>query len=346
MLILAYIILLFYLFEVLIICTLLIGGMFIQKNYSNGTLKHQYIVTDSGTDHSTKTNTYRFEHNHPVLAELPQLLYSASISLFIAFFVIAIIQRRDSDHHQQSLKKMINEIKRGVFKGVFQKLIPKRVFKAAKGHIIDSPIIRERAKWIYAFEVLGDDNAIKLTRTISYRVKNLTDQHVNEEFNYAASETQYSETRVTNFKIKADSAVSINKNAQDILTEIQARYSQDTIKNSHPNIALRDIKMGEVLSIAPGKYIDVQFKSEELYKTSSDFMHECQFTMASCLGIEITAQFPKGYEFNVLQVFTDKLDIDIEDEDKKTYHYDGVILKGQGIEFTLSKKPDKGDNND
>ena len=85
------------------------------------------------------------------------------------------------------------------------------------------------------------------------------------------------------------------------------------------------------------KITKINFKSKEIFKNNNNFIHETHFTTACSIGWELEVNYPIGYSFSILPMFNADLTPTVDDKDRKKYSFNGAILKGQGVEFTLTR---------
>ena len=313
---------------------LVLAAISIDVWYSNGNIQAiQTNIFDINGSIQT-VNNYKYNYEHPFLKVLSIFLYSFSMSILISLFILKVIQKDEDKQRELKDEARRTELFKNVFKGVFDRLIPSEIFDVIKSDILEANIVRRKVKWTFDFIVDKEENTITLQRNVMYEAHNLTSKACKEPFSYIFSSTDYSSTEIEFLKWH-----DINDKGT---TQI-AYIDKDATKSELTHIPLGNdiIQVKKDINIPHDKIIFINFKSKEIYKNCINYLHETHFSSACSIGWELQVNFPKEYEFSIIPVFSGNINTIVDDEDRKEYTYSGGILKGQGIEFTLSKKETK-----
>lgn len=302
-----------YIILVTLIC--LASGMYIETNFTDGNIISKQITIFDNNE-SKIVNNYVFQSHHTLAKPLSSFLYSFAMSLIISLFILLVIQK--SDHEKRK-----EELFQSVFQGVFNRLVPNEIFDVIKRDILEANIVRRNVKWIYDFKI--ENEALVLYRNVMYEVENLSNRECTELFSYIFSKTNYSETKILFLKW--------HPVGKESTTEVL--YDHNGVFDAC-NVDTNFSQVKHEIKIPHDQRIMINFKSQETFK-SLDFLHETHFTTACSIGWELEVNYPKEYSFSIISMFTPKLHPIVDDVERKKYSYNGAILKGQGIEFTLSK---------
>jgi hypothetical protein len=311
---------------------LVLAAISIDIWFSNGHVQLEQIRILDGNNSEQTVNTYKFVYEHPILKVVSVFLYSFAMSLMIALFILKVIQKDEDEQRKMEDEQRKIELFKNVFKGVFDRLVPSEIFDVIKKDILEADVVRKNVKWLYDFKV--EENQIVLYRNVMYEVHNLGSKECTEPFSYVFSSTDYTETKITFLKWHADGDTENTEIAYD---ERHHQISDGAHKLEHNKEAGDFEQVRRDIKIPIDKVININFKSKEIYKNNVLFLHETHFTTACSIGWELEVNFPVGYSFGVIPMFVKKLTPIIDDNNRKKYKYDGAILKGQGIEFTLTK---------
>jgi len=301
------------------IVTLLIFAVTMEVSFAEGSIQAKTItIFDQGT--AKEVITYEFIYNHPILKKLSSLAYTLSFSIFISLFVLQVLQRDEDEKRKVQIFKSI-------FRGVFDRLVPSEVFDVIKKDILEANIVRRNVKWMFDFEVL--DDKIVLCRNVMYEAHNLTSKTCNETFSYIFAATPFTKTKIEFLKWHEKG---------DIKTTQVLYDNEGDTELIHQNVEEHVEQIKKDILVPIDKVININFKSEEEYSSSNVFLHETHFSSACSIGWELQVNFPAGYDFDIIPVFSGSVQLVVEENTRKVYTYDGAILKGQGIDFALTKK--------
>ncbi len=316
---------------IFLIAGLVISGIIIDVNFSSGFIESTKISVFNTSGVPTVTDSYVFKYDYPYYKAYSSFLYTLAMSLMISIFILKVIQKDDDDQRKREDDERKTELFKDVFKGVFDRLMPSEIFDVVKSDILEANIVRKKVKWTFDFIV--EEDKITLFRNVMYEAHNLTSEDCTEPFSYIFSSSDYSSTEIEflkwhDIKDRGTTQVAYNND----------RGSSQLI---HESLGTDVEKVTKDIEVPCDKVIFINFKSKEVYKSCTNYLHETHFTSACSIGWELQVNFPKGYEFSMIPVFSGTINTIVDNEDRKEYTYDGAILKGQGIEFILSKKPDE-----
>lgn len=334
-----------YWFYLLILSVVLIfAGISIDVWYSNGNVKPIQISIFNDKGIAEVVNTYKFEYEHSFLKVFSIVLYSFSMSLLISLFILKVIQKDDDKERELKDERRKEAIFKNVFKGVFNRLVPNEIFDVIKSDILEAKVVRKNVQWIYDFKI--ENEQLVLYRNVMYEIHNISSEPCNEPFSYIYSSTEYTETKILFLKWHEKNDIKSTFIAYDVERdgEQNHRNIEEIESNNSTNNILqlenKDIDFEQVkhdVHVIPGTVIKINFKSKETFKNNSNFVHETHFTTACSIGWELEVNYPIGYSFSILPMFSANLIPTVDDVDRKKYSHEGAILKGQGIEFTITK---------
>jgi len=322
----------YWIYIIIVVVLLIFAAIAIDVWFSNGTIEAIKISIFDKNGTISTVNTYKYNYEHPILKVLSIFLYSFAMSILISLFIIKVLQKDDDEERRIEANKKRDELFKNVFKGVFDRLIPNEIFDVIKRDILEAKVIRKNVKWIYDFKI--ENGELVLYRNVMYEVHNLSSAECTEPFSYVFSSTPYTETRITFLKWHEHNNTSNTEIAYD---ERHNTINDGVHRLEHNKEAGDFEQVKRDIKIPVGKIININFKSKEIFKNNINFLHETHFTTASSIGWELEVNFPVGYSFGIIPMFVKKIEPIIDDEDRKKYKYDGAILKGQGVEFTLTK---------
>ena len=313
----------------IVICLILsvIMGIVIDIKFSEGNIVTKAVeIFENGK--KTIVNSYSFEYKYPIIKTFSTILYSFSISIVIALVILLVIQKDEEEQRKLRDEIRKEEIFKNVFKGVFNRLIPDEIFEVIKSDILEASIVRKNLKWVFDFEI--EENQIVLYRTVMYEAHNITTKDSIETFSYIFSSTDYTSTEIEFLKWHEFHDID----------NTQVVYNRNDELEHNPLSLSLNTQIKRDIIIPHNKVICINFRSKEIFKNSKNFLHETHFSSACSIGWELQVNYPRGYNFSILPVFSGRINTLIDDDNRKEYRYSGAILKGQGIEFTLFKLRD------
>lgn len=323
----------YWLYIILTALALILSAISIDVWWSNGNvIPYQTSIFDNSGNIKTVTS-YKFEYEYKFLKMLSIFLYSFSMSLLIALFILKVIQKDDDKERELKDERRKEEIFKNVFKGVFDRLVPNEIFDVIKSDILEAKVVRKNVQWIYDFKI--EDNNLVLYRNVMYEIHNISSTPCNEPFSYIYSSTDYTETKILFLKWHEKNDIENTYIAYDVERDTVEEDAANILEPQNKDIDFEQIKHD--VEIIPGKVTKINFKSKETFKNNSNFIHETHFTTACSIGWELEVNYPIGYSFSIIPMFNANLIPTVEDKDRKKYSFNGAILKGQGIEFTLTK---------
>ncbi|MDM5270777.1 hypothetical protein PGH07_01145 [Sulfurovum sp. zt1-1] len=318
----------YWVYIIIVTMLLIIAAISIDVWYSDGNIIAKQI--NIFENNSTKiVNTYKYEYEYPFLKVLSIFLYSFAMSLLISLFILKVIQKDDDKIREKKDERRKDELFRNVFSGVFNRLVPNEIFDAIKSDILQAQVIRKNVRWIYDFKV--EDGQLVLYRNVMYELHNISKKNAKELFSYIYSATDYTETSILFLKWHKNGDIENTFVAYDI-----SEHDESTLEHLEKSGDYEQVKHD--IEVIPDEIINLNFKSKEIFKNNSKFIHEAHFSTACSIGWELEVNYPEGYEFGIIPMFNANLIPIVDDVDRKKYEYSGAILVGQGIEFTLKCK--------
>ena len=319
----------YWVYIIILTLGLVLVGISIDVWYSNGNIQAVKTSIFDANGSIQTVNTYKYNYEHPFLKILSIFLYSFAMSILISLFILKVIQK-DEDK-QRELKDEIRktELFKNVFKGVFDRLLPSEIFDVIKRDILEANVVRRNVKWTFDFKIENDE--LVLYKNITFHLHNLTSTKHIEKFYYVYSSSDYATSNVEFLKWHEKNDVDNTTVLYDSEKE-EDPFSPSTVDSTFP-------KIEHNIDVPNGKTIVINFKTRDTYKNNNTFIHDTMFTTScSSIGWDLLVLFPEGYTFSMLPMFTSELKPSTDEKCRKEYSYDGAILKGQGIEFTLLKQ--------
>jgi hypothetical protein len=319
------------------IVILIILGFIIDLNFTKGDIAYTDVKVEINGK-MTIEKDYSFVYDYPIAKPAANFFYSLAMALAISLFILQVIQRDEDILKENERLEREKELKKeyklreemlfkNVFKGVFDRLVPEEVFEVIKSDILEAKIVRRNVKWVYDFNPTED--GIVLIRNVMYEAHNTTGTDCIETFSYIFAASEHSTTQIKSLIWHEIDHIDDKSNIYDTPEKLTPLKSNDPVYN------LDSVKKD--IPIAKDKAMLIKFISEEKNNSSINFLHDTHFSSACMIGWELMVNIPEGYEFSILPVFSGKVHKNMSTPTRHRYEYNGAILKGQGIEFTLSK---------
>lgn len=318
----------YWIYLILFIIVLILSAISIDIWYSNGNIEPIKMTIFDSNGNSKTINSYKFVYEHPILKILSVFLYSFSMTVLISLFIIKVIQKDEDEQRKIEDEKHKKELAENVFKGVFNRLLPQEIFDVLQTDILKANVVRRNVRWLYDFEIA--ENEIILKRNVMYEVHNVSDMDHYEPFSYTFSKTTYTSTEIKSLKwhdIEDKETTMVYYDTENKIKENLEHELGDNVEKVYKDI-----------SIPCKKARLINFISIEKHPGNINFLRDTHFSNACSIGWELHVNFPEEYDFNIMPLFSGNVQTVIEDSKRKQYAYNGGILKGQGIEFILSKK--------
>jgi len=159
-----------------------------------------------------------------------------------------------------------------------------------------------------------------LTRTISYLLRNVSPIEQTEHTNLATFSTAHCTTTSVAVKCKIDS----EKKFKDLA--LQNKAERGTLSNANQEIIVPGGKNAEIILIYAQTF-------------PRDYIYETHFQNQGAVGLELTVNMPKGYQFTINPtVLAERTEMLVDEDTKKGFRITGAIYRRQGIEFMCFKK--------
>jgi hypothetical protein len=277
-------------------------------------------ITEVVNDSLVTRTYYVREIQHPVLNLISDLMVSLSFALLISLVFIRSIEASDKEKFEKKLLDFQKETAKDAISSAFERLIDKDFFEIIKNDILNAKFQRKNLRWHYDIINSEESNYMRLTRTISYILENISPSEQVEHISLSTFSTSHCTTEAVAVKCKIDGE---NK-FRDLL--LQNHNVQGTLTTSNKSICVPGGKCAEIVLIF-----------NQLFPR--DYIYETHFLNQGAVGLELTVNMPHGYEFsinsNVLSSRTEKL---VDENTKKVFRIKGAIYRGQGIEFMCFKQ--------
>lgn len=249
------------------------------------------------------------ENQYQLIRALIYVLYSLATSLVILVALDKKIDLQENAKQRQEIEELNNKISDNVFDGVLKKMVPEPLFDQVKKDIFNNDTIRKNAKWTYLI-TLNDDKTINLDQTIEYELENIQDTRIDKE-------------------------MPVGLNFSKAMVDVQV--TSRNYKDSNGNWKEINADNNKVpLESRESKSIKVNVRSE--YKSLE--VMDSHVTKQSIIGLDIVIVKPEELEVEVQPSFTTELEAYRPNESTITFDKIPCVLLGQGIAFTITRKPE------
>ena len=306
------------LFYGLIVLILFLAGIYLIGLSNNYELSGRVVKAINGNE-IKDTTIYQIKPLYQFVAISGFILISTAFSILIGIVVVNTIARRDNNTFDKKLRMLQESTARETIDAVFKKMVNSDFLDIIKKDVVNQSFLQSNVKWNYDF-TLNDRNNLQLRRTVSYRLENLGAEDHEEEFRASYQSSRYSnnttiELRVCHEEDKSFSEVAIDK-----------PITKDLFKSALKKILVRK-----------NSFADLVFVMNQSF--NSDYAFECQVARSGMVNLEINANFPEDYRFDIfLGGLSTEARLVTAVSGKKTYRIDGAIYKGQTVEFICERK--------
>lgn len=312
-------------------------GVSIDVFASDGHIIAQKLAITDG-NFTKSINNYTFKYDFPIAKSISTFLYSLSMSLIIALFILRVIQKEDDEERKREDDERRSELAKNVFKGVFDRLLPPEIYDVIKRDIFQSSVVRRNVQWTLQFK--EEDAGLALYKNIIFEIDNLTSKEHIENFYAVTTASKHVKTEIQFLKWHEKGE---QENTTVFYDKISEKNPEDKAiaKNvfGHSSVDVNFYKIDKDIPIPCNKTIVVNYKTKDTYVNNFEYIHDTMFTTAcSSINWKMLVLYPDNFTFSVLPMFTKELKSISDDKGRRSYEYDGAILKGQGIEFTLLKE--------
>jgi len=304
----------------LIAATALILDIF-SSQFSFEVISKSYIGTN---EEVIKTLEVSFPLWHQIIGLVKNFLYGLAAAIVITVFVSNEIEKNQREEKEKELKELSNAININVFDSLFKTIIPEEIFKAIKQDVIENKVVRRNAKWVFNFREQG--GRVLCNQTTYYQLHNLSQASVDDPVRLDLDALGGDEYKVLLAECLNTSGETI------VLYDISKPHEK---KNIELKIDGNKLTVEYTVTIPPQSYVEYKTVYERSYPgDATDF----QGTKVPVIGLEIIANFPEHYEFNISPVMSTPPKLILEQPNQKIYRVDGGILPRQGMVFSISKK--------
>ena len=249
------------------------------------------------------------------------VVLNIAVALFISSFFIRYIEKSEKESFYNKLQEFQKETAKDAIKTTFERVIDSNLFSVIEQDILNANFLRENVQW--DFDIYKNSNdKLELKRTLTYYLKNITTKDQEETFTILSSNNQIHST-----------------------IEFESCKYKEIHEKDYKILTFKDQETNKKNSLEVSDKIDIKANSEVqvviVFKTISmhEYIYETHSSRFPIIGLNITVNYPKDYEFEiVVQSFSNKLDEISSSEGKKKYETRKAIYKGQGIEFLCYKK--------
>lgn len=242
------------------------------------------------------------------------LLLTIGIAMFVSIIFVRAIEKTERDNFENRILDFQHDTAKDAILSSFEKIIDKEFFELIKNDIIAPPFIRRDLRWQYDISLQGY-NKIKLTRTINYKLQNITQSFQTENTYVSTLDNIHCNTSVDIVKYK--------KIGENTFTEINLNQKEEDGVS---------IKSDEAINLGPGETAEVVTIISQIFPRN--YIFETHFLNNAGINLELTVNLPENYIFSInTTVLNARTETIVDEPAKKTYRIKGAIYRGQGIEF-------------
>ncbi|TGK89257.1 hypothetical protein EHQ24_00060 [Leptospira noumeaensis] len=245
-------------------------------------------------------------------------LITFAITIFISLFFVNFIDKIDKDKFENKLLDFQKDTAKNAILSTFERLIEPEFFNIIKNEILNLKLLRTDCRWQYDIEE-ETNGLLILTRTISYKLKNISNEVSQEPINIIYSDNTHTSSEIIELKSRAD--------GEDKFTKIEF------VKKGEGNNFKQNI---EIIEVKANSSIEIILILKQTFKNK--YIFETHISRYPIINLEIIVNLPKDFSFSLsADTLSSPLETHVDTARKKTYQVKGAIYKGQGIEFFAEK---------
>lgn len=247
------------------------------------------------------------------------VVLNIAVALFISSFFLRYIEKSEKESFYNKLQEFQKETAKDAIKATFERVMDNDLFSIIEQDILNANFLRRNVQW--DFDIYeNDEKKLELKRTLTYNLKNITTKDQEETFSISSN----------------------NNSIHSTIKSIECKYKSN---NDHEYKSLEFPQNNENSSFEAGNKIEVRANEEvqvvivfvEVF--TNNYIYEAHSTRFPIVGLNLTVNYPKEYEFEVIvQTFSNKLEVTSSSDGKKKFETKKAIYKGQGMEFLCYKK--------
>lgn len=247
------------------------------------------------------------------------VVLNIAVALFISSFFLRYIEKSEKESFYNKLQEFQKETAKDAIKATFERVIDNDLFSIIEQDILNANFLRRNVQW--DFDIYkNEEMKLELKRTLTYNLKNITTKDQEETFKISSN----------------------NNSIHSTIKSIECKYKSN---NNHEYKSLEFPQNNENSSFEAGNKIDISANEEvqvvivfvEVF--TNNYIYEAHSTRFPIVGLNLTVNYPKEYEFDVIvQTFSNKLEVTSSSDGKKKFETKKAIYKGQGMEFLCYKK--------
>lgn len=243
-------------------------------------------------------------------------------TLLITMFFVRKFEEQENEELKNKLLQFQRDTAENAMNSVFKTMIDPSFFYVIRNDVLNCRLIRKNAKWIYDVLVDKTSGSLKMKRTISYTLENLSSEKQIEPVAISAMSSDYVKSNVTKLQFRLQQEKVFN----DLEISID-----ESVQDKKVGKATKDIEIEGKQSVEIVKEIEQEF--------SKEFIYETHFANSPLTDLEIQINFPEDYDFRLsCDALSQEYETTIDEPSRKVIRFKNAILKGQGIEFYCSKK--------
>lgn len=301
----------------------IIVGLVIAHYASDVELESKKVMVCVGEICEAQTYLYP-KQIYLILNLISNGLIPFGFTLLITMFFVRKFEEQENEALEKKLLKFQRDTAENAMNSVFKTIIDPSFFFVIKNDVLNCRMIRKNAKWIYDVSIGETAGTLKMKRTISYTLENLSNEKQIEPVTILAMSSDYVKSNVTKLQYRRQ---------QDKQFQSLDIVEDESVQDKKIGKATKDIEIEGNQSVEIVKEIEQEF--------SNEFIYETHFANSPLTDLEIQINFPEGYDFRLsCDALSQEYEKTIDEPSRRIIRFKNAILKGQGIEFYCSKKKD------
>lgn len=246
------------------------------------------------------------------------VVLNIAVALFISSFFLRYIEKSEKESFYNKLQEFQKETAKDAIKATFERVIDNDLFSIIEQDILNANFLRRNVQW--DFDIYeNDEKKLELKRTLTYNLKNITTKDQEETFSISSNNNMHSKTEIIECKYKSAGDKEYK------IVAFDSTNTQSTLEASNK------------IEVKANSEVQVVVVFKEVF--SQNYIYESHSTRFPIVGLNLTVNYPKEYEFEIIvQTFSNKLEVTSSSDGKKKFETKKAIYKGQGMEFLCYKK--------
>lgn len=246
------------------------------------------------------------------------VVLNIAVALFISSFFLRYIEKSEKESFYSKLQEFQKETAKDAIKATFERVIDNDLFSIIEQDILNANFLRRNVQW--DFDIYeNEEMKLELKRTLTFFLKNISTKDQEETFSISSNNNMHSKTDIIECKYK-----SIDDKEYKAV-DFDSTNTQSTLEASNK------------IEVKANSEVQVVVVFKEVF--SQNYIYESHSTRFPIVGLNLTVNYPKEYEFEIIvQTFSNKLEVTSSSDGKKKFETKKAIYKGQGMEFLCYRK--------